>query len=177
MNRRSTLKYLVAGGVITSIGGSYLWLTKEREHPHLTIETVLNRLDTLDLNYLSTSGSWDATRTFHHLAQSVEFSMDGYPAMKPKLFQNTIGKLAFSVFHANGSMTHGLDEAIPGEIVVNDNSDVLLARQRLIDSLKSFDAFEQNFQPHFAYGELSKSQYALAHVMHVNNHMQEFQNA
>jgi len=100
--------------------------------------------------------------------------MSGYPAMKPKLFQNTIGKLAFSVFNANGRMTHGLDEVIPGEIVVSDNKDVLQARQRLIDSLTSFDSYEKNFQPHFAYGKLSKSQYALAHAMHVNNHLQEF---
>ncbi len=174
MNRRSTLKYLVTGSVIASVGGSYLWLTKEREHPHLSIDSVLTKLDTLDINQITSSGSWDVVRTFHHLAQSVEFSMAGYPAMKPKLFQNTVGKLAFSVFQANGRMTHGLDEAIPGEIVVTDNSDVIQARQRLIDSLKSFDAHEQNFQPHFAYGELSKSEYALAHVMHVNNHLQEF---
>jgi Protein of unknown function (DUF1569) len=38
-------------------------------------------------------------------------------------------------------------------------------------ALQRFDAHTQALKPHFAYGALSKSDYALAHVMHVNDHL------
>lgn len=72
-------------------------------------------------------------------------------------------------------MTHDLDEEIQGEIVDPDNTDPSRARVRLIKSLEIFNEYEESLQPHFAYGELNKKQYALAHAMHVNNHLEEFQ--
>ena len=102
--------------------------------------------------------------------------MTGYPVMKSKIFQNSMGKLAFSVFQANGRMTHGLDEEIPGEIVDVDNTNPAQAHIRLMKSLEIFSEYEESLQPHFAYGGLNKDQYALAHAMHVNNHLEEFRN-
>ena len=174
MNRRSTLKYLAAGGLITAFGGGYHWLSKVRAHPHLALDLTIDRLSSLDLDTIVTTGEWEMARTFDHLAQSIEFSMAGYPELKPKLFQKTVGKLAFSVFQANGRMKHGLDEKIPGEVVVVSNSSATEARERLLESMIKFDSFGDSLHPHFAYGELNKTQYALAHVMHVNNHLEEF---
>lgn len=176
MKRRSTLKYLASGGIIVALGGGYHWLTKERDHADLGLDLIMKRLDSLDLNTIETTGAWEVARTFNHLAQSVEFSMTGYPEMKSPLFQNTAGKLAFSVFQARGRMMHGLDEKIPGEIVDANQEDPKQARQRLTDALEKFDGFTESLQPHFAYGNLNRTQYALAHVMHVNNHLEEFQN-
>ena len=174
MNRRSTLKYLATGGLIAALGGSYHWLSRNRDHTSLALDLIMNQLNSLDLDNIETTGEWEVARTFNHLAQSVEFSMTGYPDMKPKLFQNTVGKLAFSVFQANGRMKHGLDEIIPGEVVDVSNNSPTQARNRLIESLEIFDAFGESLQPHFAYGQLNKTQYAHAHVMHVNNHLEQF---
>ena len=173
MNRRSTFKLLLAGG-ITTAGGGYLWLSKKRDHPALALDLALENLAKLNPDAIETTGSWKIARTFNHLAQSVEFSMAGFPEMKSQLFQNTAGRLAFSVFQAQGRMTHGLDEKIPGEIVESDNSNPMQARNRLISSLEKFSAHSDILKPHFAYGELSKEQYAIAHVMHINNHLEEF---
>ncbi len=175
MNRRSAIKYLIGGSAIAAVGGGYHWLMKERDLSELAMDLMLERLNELDVTRIEKSGEWEVARTFNHLAQSVEFSLDGFPILKSPLFRNTAGQLAFSVFQANGRMTHGLDEAIPGEIIDGAGSDPLQARQRLIAALARFESHAGQLQPHFAYGELDKTQYSIAHVMHISNHLEEFQ--
>ncbi len=159
------------------VGGGHRWLSKERDHADLSIDLVIKRLDSLALDSIETTGVWEVARTFNHLAQSVEYSMTGYPVLKSKFFRDYVGTLAFTVFQAKGRMTHGLAEEIPGEIVDQDNTNPTRARVRLIKALENFNElneYEESLQPHFAYGELNKKQYALAHAMHVNNHLEEF---
>lgn len=173
MNRRNSIKTLAAGSLVVGFGGHF-WLNKMREHPALALDVALDQLRAIDLTQVQTTGAWEASRTFEHLAQSIEFSMTGFPEMKSPVFRKTVGQLAFSVFQARGRMSHGLDAEIPGEIVAQSFPSPEMSRARLITSLEQFDAFDGAFKPHFAYGALSKSEYALAHVMHINNHMEEF---
>lgn len=172
MQRRTFVKYLGAGSVAAVLGGAY-WLSRGQGSAGLAVSTTLSRLQQLDPVAIETRGSWDIARTFNHLAQSVEFSMTGFPVMKSAVFQHTVGRLAFSVFNARGSMMHGLDEVIPGEVVV-DAAKPDEALERLISALERFEAFEGELMPHFAYGQLDKAQYAVAHVLHINNHFEEF---
>jgi hypothetical protein len=136
-----------------------------------TIDLAFARLEALDLSDLQSSGDWDLGRMFSHLAQGVEFSMHGYPVQKPKLFQATVGKIAFKVFEARGRMSHGLDQPIPGEVVAQINADEGLAR--LWTSLEAFRDFHEPLKPHFAYGSLNKLQFSNAHLLHIKNHLQE----
>lgn len=99
--------------------------------------------------------------------------MDGFPDMKSYVFQHTVGRLAFSVFQANGRMVHGLDEEIPGEVVINGNADLVSAHRRLLAALQRFDTHDGPLEPHFAYGKLDRAEYAVAHALHVNNHLEE----
>jgi hypothetical protein len=57
---------------------------------------------------------WNLSQVLQHLAQSVEFSMRGFPALKGAWFRSTLGSAAFAVFNARGAMSHTLDEPIPG---------------------------------------------------------------
>lgn len=174
MERRSSIKLLALGGIALATAGGYHWLSKTRDHPQLAIDRTLERLDKLNVAELQGTGSWDVARTFNHLAQSIEFSMAGFPKMKSPVFQNTVGQLAFSVFQARGKMSHNLEEAIPGESIQESNTDPAAALQRLVQSLQDFEYFESPLQPHFAYGGLGRDEYAIAHVMHINNHLEEF---
>ncbi len=135
------------------------------------LDTAFRRLDALDLSAIRSTGDWDLGRTFSHLAQGVEFSMSGYPEEKPKLFQMTAGKLAFTVFKMRGRMSHGLDEPIPGEVIGDVSADAGL--HRLVTSLEQFRDFNGSLRPHFAYGALGKDQFAFAHLMHIENHLEE----
>lgn len=140
----------------------------------LTIADALQTLDLLEQAQIKLSGRWNLYQVYTHLAQSVEYSMTGYPEQKSWLFQNTVGSLAFAVFSGKGSMNHGLDEAIPGAPPLPAEGDPRLALDRLRQALLAFDAYEEPLQPHFAYGELSKAEYEQAHVMHLNNHLDQF---
>lgn len=172
MHRRQVLKSIGAGALLAGSGAAF-WLTRDHVHPELSTQLMLNKLEGLDVGLLKTENVWGIARTFHHLAQSIEFSMTGYPQMKSELFQRTAGSLAFRVFNARGSMTHGLSEEIPGEVIDSNGTSASDALNRLTQALTSFERFDGALKPHFAYGALSKEQYALAHVMHIRNHFVE----
>ncbi len=134
------------------------------------LDAAFDRLEQLDLTRIQSTGDWDLGRMFSHLAQGVEFSLHGYPQQKPKLFQATVGKLAFSVFHLRGRMSHGLDQEIPGEVIAHVTADD--GMHRLWTSLEAFRDHEHDLHPHFAFGRLSKDRFARAHLLHIENHLE-----
>ena len=91
---------------------------------------------------------------------------------KSAVFRATVGAAAFAVFDARGSMSHALDEPIPGAPALKD-AEIGPAVARLRDALGRFAAQKRGLQPHFAYGELTHAQYARAHLMHLANHWSE----
>jgi hypothetical protein len=110
----------------------------------------------------------------HHCAQSIEYSMSGFPQPKSKLFQHTIGAAAVGVFSWRGRMTHDLSEPIPGAPMLDAKADTAQAVERLRASMLAFANWSKPLLPHFAYGELSKQEYELAHAMHLANHLSAF---
>lgn len=80
-------KYIVSGAFLGVAGGGYYWLNAPRDQSYLSVDLMLDKLDALSKKTIETVCSWDAPSTFCHLAQSVEFSMSGFPEQKPQLFQ------------------------------------------------------------------------------------------
>lgn len=67
-------------------------------------------------------------------------------------------------------MSHGLtDLASPLEIKKYITSIVV----RLGKALMEFQGYQGKLEPHFSYGQLSKEKFTIAHVIHVNNHLEE----
>lgn len=60
------------------------------------------------------SATWTWAQTLEHCAQSIEYSMTGYPELKSKVFRSAIGPAALEFFSWRGRMTHDLAEPIPG---------------------------------------------------------------
>ena len=110
---------------------------------------------------------------FEHLAQSIEMSIDGFPQPRSALFQNTAGSAAFAWFRWRGQMSHGLAEPIPGAPALGAGADWSPAAQRLRTAINRFNAHTGPLKPHFAYGALTKPEFALAHQMHISNHQDE----
>ncbi len=141
-----------------------------------SLDQVLRLLDYLpQAKTLQSSNGWTMNAVFEHLAQSIEMSMDGYPQAKPVWFQATVGPAAFSVFKLRGSMTHGLAEPIPGAPPLQQVSNWQAGATRLRAAILRFQQHKGVLQPHFAYGKLSHTDYALAHTMHVANHQDKIQ--
>jgi len=174
MKRRQFLKTsIIAGGAIAGVGGGALLLVDEPNREDLNISSALKKLDYLSTKQLVHTGQWQLHKIFLHCAQSIEYSMTGFPVHKSSLFKGTVGALAFSIFSARGEMTHGLNEAIPGADPLSINLDTMAALDYLKTSLTNFANYKGSLAPHFAYGELSKHEYEVAHVMHLYNHLIE----
>lgn len=181
MKRRQFLKAPIIGCATIGIGGA-LWLNDDTDKSRLTIDAVLARIDALSKQSLTVTGAWSLNQVFDHCAQSVEYSMTGFPEHKSAAFKNTLGKLAFAAFSVKGQMTHALDEAIPGApmidaLEINTLESMLSINEqafaRLKKSLYEFQRYQGELAPHFAYGALSKQDYELAHAMHFYNHLAE----
>ncbi len=170
MKRRTIL---TAGGVIVA-GAAAGWFVLPSGARPLTVAAASNELGKLRGAKIKHVGGWTPAQVFEHLAQSVEYSMSGFPQSKSALFQSTAGAAAFAVFQAKGAMKHGLTEVIPGAPTLASNGDTDAALDRLLKSLATFDSFTGSLKPHFAYGDLDKRSYAAAHAMHVFNHLTEF---
>lgn len=174
MQRRTFLKAASStGAVIALSGGAYVWLKPDGTSEPLTVAIALQKLEALSGQTVQSTGTWTPFQVFSHIAQSIEYSITGFPEMKSAFFQNTVGALAFEVFSQRGAMQHGLDEPIPGAPVFKPEGDTQAALIRLRKAFLDFDRFPGELAPHFAYGQLEKNAYAAAHVMHLNNHLEE----
>ncbi|HKX43245.1 MAG TPA: DUF1569 domain-containing protein, partial [Burkholderiaceae bacterium] len=106
-------------------------------------------------------------------AQSVEYSMSGFPATKPAWFRASLGSYAWALFNARGQMSHSLSEAIPGAPAIAQGLPLAPAVDRAVAALQAFERHQGALAPHFAYGGLSKADYTRAHLMHLANHWTE----
>ena len=113
--------------------------------------------------------AWSPAQVVEHLAQSIEYSMIGYPQAKPAWFQASLGRLAGAAFQRAGAMQHDLEAPIPGAPTL---AAALLAPacDRLQAALDGFEAHTGLLQPHFAYGVLSRDAYLRAHLMPIADH-------
>ena len=118
-------------------------------------------------------GAWSLAQVLNHAAQSIEYSMGGFPEMKSALFRHTVGSAAFAVFKARGAMSHSLGEPIPGAPALTASDALPAAIERVQKALGDFEVYSGTLRPHFAYGELDKADYTRAHLMHLANHWQE----
>ena len=96
MKRRQFIKKSIIGGTIITVGGAYFWLKTGVGTDHLTIPSAIQKLDSLIDKKITSTGQWNPAQVFHHLAQSIEFSMTSYPQHKSDLFKDTLGSMAFS---------------------------------------------------------------------------------
>lgn len=138
------------------------------------LEQTINRLESLKQKNLTFDGPWQGYATFSHLAQSIEFSLVGFPEHKSDGFKNWVGKPAFNVFKAMSSMSHDTAEPIPGADELDHkkvgSTDIDKSIERLIQALTSFQTSQTLF-PHFAYGALSHDDYLVAHILHIEDHL------
>ena len=117
------------------------------------------------------SGSWNLYQIINHCAQSIEYSMNGYPELKSVVFRKTIGKLAYSIFSFKNKMSHDTNAPVPGAPDLAKEGDLKIAFQRLYKAIDDFQNFSGELKPHLAYDNLDKAEYEKAHSMHIANHL------
>lgn len=138
-----------------------------------SIDAALQTLAQLRTTPPRMTGAWDLPQVLHHAAQSIEYSISGFPAPKPAWFRATVGSYAFALFNAGGQMTHSLHEPIPGAPDIAPGQPLAPAIDHAIAALQAFARHAGLLAPHFAYGALDKPAYTRAHLMHLANHWTE----
>lgn len=147
----------------------------DRQLVFASLEEALRELTRLaQATALKSATTWTLPQTLVHCAQSIEYSMTGFPQPKSPLFQATAGALAFKAFAWRGRMRHDLAEPIPGAPPLGADTELAAGLARLQQAVVTFHAATTPLRPHFAYGELSKSEYEQAHAMHLANHFSAF---
>src|SRR3989344_4963746 len=170
MQRRTGLKGAALGGVAGR--GAGFWALPGGGAPAaVSLDAAQQLLAGLVDQPLRSLKGWSPAEVFNHCAQSIEYSISGYPELKPSWFRSSVGPLAFSVFAARGAMRHPLNEAIPGAAALAEPASQNQALKRLQQAFSDFNVYRGELQPHFAYGALDHADYAQAHVMHLYNHM------
>ena len=139
-----------------------------------TIAQAEQALEQLKVQPLRSTGAWDVPKVLHHFAQSVEYSLTGFPQLRQRWFRATVGPLALRVFAARGRMQHELDAPIPGAPEIAQGLPMAPAVDRAVKTLQAFVAHQGPLAPHFAYGALAKPAYTRAHLMHLADHWQVF---
>lgn len=134
-----------------------------------SLDEVLRELDALNL-WAKADASTVAAQ-LAHCAQSVEFSMTGYPAvaMKSPFFRATIGKIAKWKFIKAGKMSHDTNAPSVGAPTPEEKTPEA-AVQRLRNAIAKFRAHTGPLHPHLAYGELTRDEYDTMHALHIADH-------
>lgn len=180
-SRRAFLRRgAIVAGAGAAVGGGYL-AYGPGEGRRLAFATLVDamqeveRLAGAEVQPLAPATAWNWSQTLEHCAQSIEFSLQGFPAPRSALFQNTLGAAAFKVFALRGRMSHNLAEPIPGAPALDASApDASAALARLRKAVQDFAIHAGPLHPHFAYGALNKAQYEQAHAMHLANHLSAF---
>lgn len=170
MQRRHFLQLTAVTGV-AALGLGYWRLPVASSPAAVSIDGALQVLEGLSAKALVSVQGWNPAQVFNHCAQSIDFSIDGYPELKAAWFRGSLGQAAFSLFACRGAMRHPLKQPIPGAPALATPSEPSLALQRLQAAFHRFAAHTGALQPHFAYGQLSHAEYAQAHVLHLYNHL------
>jgi hypothetical protein len=177
VERRRALRRI---GAVVGVGAFAAPLVVSAVHPAAlasvpfgSLDAALHTLGQLRIAAPQMTGAWDLPKVLHHAAQSVEYSIAGFPAPKAAWFRATLGSYAFALFDAGGQMTHALNEPIPGAPDIGPGLPLVPAIDRVVAALKAFERHAGPLAPHFAYGTLSKPAYTRAHLMHLANHWAE----
>jgi hypothetical protein len=176
--RRRWLKLALGAGALTLVGGGSgaLWLSGEPAPIAglSDLPAALGWLQQLRDRGAESTSAWTPAQILEHAAQSVEYSLQGYPRLNSSLFRASVGPIAFRVFARRGQMAHATTEPIPGAPPLQAQ-DVGAAVQRLARALLRFEATPAGFAfpPHFAYGALGKDDYRRAHLLHLADHARE----
>jgi len=123
---------------------------------------------------LSQSASWSLAKTLVHCAQSIEYTLTGFPDVYSPVFHNTLGKAARHLFQWQGYMRHDLAEPIPGAEAIDETVSLQEAVVRVEYAMDHFRLHSGPFMPHFAYGKLNKAEHEILQAMHIANHLSAF---
>ena len=127
-----------------------------------------------NLNENTLQSEWSSYEIFVHCAKTIDYSMIGYPSLKPAIVRNTVGKLVIRKFLRQGNMKHNLYADVPGSPVIEDIGSFDEGLKILMASIEKFSLYTGELQPHLLFGKLTKEQYDKYFAIHIADHLSVF---
>ena len=137
-----------------------------------TLEGLRAELAAVDPGALRSRGAMSPAVALGHCAQSIEYSISGYPRAKPWPVRRLIGPRLLARFRAARRMRHDLAAPVPGAPSLAEGPPVQ-AMQRLLAAIDAFLAHRGPWPEHLAFGRMDRAAYADAHWLHIRNHLEE----
>jgi hypothetical protein len=172
--RRRRLLLAGTAGAGTGLAAGGLWLAAPAAATGAfeSLPQAYKTLEALHRGNVRMLEGWDLATVLHHAAQSVEYSMQGYPQLKGAWFRASVGPAAFAAFDHFHTMRHNLAEPIPGAPAIAAGQALGPAIEHAVAALQAFERHPGPLAPHFAYGDLDKARYLRAHLLHFSDHWQ-----
>jgi Protein of unknown function (DUF1569) len=120
---------------------------------------------------LASGSAWNLSQTIQHCAQTVGYSVTGYPRLKPALFRATVGALVKRLFLMRGAMKHSLGAEIDGAPPLDPDLPVTEAVASLVEAVALFTAHTGTPAHHPVYGRCTHTQFGRLHAMHLADHL------
>lgn len=108
-----------------------------------------------------------------HCAKTIEYSMTGYPSLKPALIRYVVGRPVIRRFLKQGYMKHDLAADVPGSPAIDDVGTFQDGIQELMDAIDRFTQYDADLKPHLLFGKLSKEAYDRYFAIHIADHLSE----
>lgn len=121
------------------------------------------------------AGKWDLSQACGHLAQWIDFPIDGFPSpptlLKPVLFvmRHTVGPIAARRVIAKGEMPDNaptMSQTVPAP-----GGDESAAVDRLRRAVERFESYQGPFQPSHLFGQLSRDEWMRVQLIHCAHHL------
>ncbi len=136
-----------------------------------SLEEAQKGIENLEEKDVPKVEGWTPYHTLVHCAQTIAFSMEGYPEMKPAIIRGTIGKLALHVFLKKGAMRHNLTADVPGLAWKEQEGTFQEGKKILGQSISDFLQYKGELKPHLLFGNMSFSEYNRYFAMHLTDHL------
>jgi len=173
MSRKSFLKLTAGVAVATTVAPTLTGCAASgRQLKFSSIDDILSEMDLIEANLdtVAMDQPWSLYKVLTHMAQSMEYSMTGYPKLDSPLVQS-IKKIGFITFKSQGFMSHSLSAPVPDAPEIAEDGILEDAFLRLRNACSDFQNYTGALHPHFSYGTLSYEDWELAHSFHVANHL------
>lgn len=137
-----------------------------------SLDAAKQELRRLSEQDLISSTDWSTYQVFAHCAQTIDYSIFGYPLLKPAFIRNTVGRLAIHKFLKQGYMKHDLSAGVPGSPKIEKSGGSSRdGIETLLQSIEHFEAYQGELKPHLLFGKLTKAQYDCYFAMHIADHL------
>jgi len=135
---------------------------------------ALERAEKCEFDAKEPATGWSLPQALAHCAQSIEFSIVGFPRLRGRVYQAVLGRALKRRFLRRGVMFHNRAASVPGAPPMPATLTRGEALARLRRAIDRFQAHEGPLAPHFTYGLATKEEYEALHAMHLTDHLTAF---